>query len=141
MDGNYPKRRKDKDNPYTIYISENGQCYLSFKDGQGAFHNLKIDKLLYLLFDQFELEDKSYLNYFDRYIEHSELTESSLNVRAVSQPESVEEIVCCRICNERLFHAIAALPEKQRRRLVLHYFYDLTYEQIAEMEKCSAHNS
>lgn len=52
MDGNYSKRRKDKDNPYTIYISENGQCYLSFKDGQGAFHNLKIDKLLYLLFDQ-----------------------------------------------------------------------------------------
>lgn len=24
--------------------------------------------------------------------------------------------------------------------LVLHYFYDLTYEQIAELEKCSAHS-
>ena len=140
MDGNHPKRRKDKDNPYTIYISDNGQCYLSFKDGQGAFHHLEIDKPLYLLFNQFELEDKSYLNYFDRYIEHSELTEASLHERAVSQPESVEEIVCCRICNERLYHAIAALPEKQRRRLVLHYFYDLTYEQIAELEKCSAHS-
>ena len=136
MDGNHPKRRKDKDNPYTIYTTKNGQ-YVSFKDGQGAFHHLEIDKLLYLLFNQFELEDKSYLNYFDRYIEHSELTEASLNERAVSQSESVEEIVYCRICTERLYHAITALPEKQRRRLVLHYFYDLTYEQIAEMESCT----
>lgn len=72
MDGNHPKRRKDKDNPYTIYRTENGQ-YVSFKDGQGGLHNLKIDKPLYLLFDRFELEDKSYLNYFDRYITHRDI--------------------------------------------------------------------
>ena len=137
MDGNHPKRRKDKDNPYTIYKTENGQCNLSFKDGQGMFHHLKIDKPLYRLFNQFELEDKSYLNYFDRYIEHSELTESSLAKRAVSKSEAVEDIVYCRICNERLYHAVAALPEKQRRRLVMYYFYDLTYEQIAMLEGCT----
>ena len=137
MDGNHPKRRKDKDNPYTIYRTENGQCNLSFKDGQGMFHHLKIDKPLYRLFNQFELEDKSYLNYFDRYIEHSELTESSLAKRAVSKSESVEDIVYCRICNERLYHAISALPKKQRRRLVMYYFYDLTYEQIAMLEGCT----
>ena len=60
MDDNHPKRRKDKDNPYTIYITKNRQ-YVSFKDGQGRLHNLKIDKPLYLLFDRFELDDKSYL--------------------------------------------------------------------------------
>ena len=139
MDGNHPKRRKDKDNPYTIYTTKNGQ-YVSFKDGQGGLHNLKIDKPLYLLFDRFELEDKSYLNYFDRYIEHSELTESSLDERAAAKSEPVEDIVYCRICNERLYHAVAALPKKQRRRLVMYYFYDLTYEKIAELEKCSAHS-
>ena len=137
MDGNHPKRRKDKDNPYTIYKTENGQCNLSFKDGQGMFHHLKIDKPLYRLFNQFELEDKSYLNYFDRYIEHSELTESSLDERAAAKSEAVEDIVYCRICNERLYHAVAALPEKQRRRLVMYYFYDLTYEQIAMLEGCT----
>lgn len=136
MDGNHPKRRKDKDNPYTIYRTENGQ-YVSFKDGRGGLHNLKIDKPLYLLFDRFELEDKSYLNYFDRYIEHSELTESSLDERAAAKSEPVEDIVYCRICNERLYHAVAALPEKQRRRLVMYYFYDLTYEQIAMLEGCT----
>ena len=55
MDGNHQKRRKDKDNPYTIYKTENGQCNLSFKDGQGMSHHLKIDKPLYRLFNQFEL--------------------------------------------------------------------------------------
>lgn len=137
MDGNHPKRRKDKDNPYTIYTTKNGQ-YVSFKDGQGGLHNLKIDKPLYLLFDRFELEDKSYLNYFDRYIEHSELTESSLDERAAAKSEPVEDIVYCRICNERLYHAIAALPEKQRSRLCVYYFYDLTYEQIAHAGRMHA---
>ena len=127
MDDNHPKRPKDKGNPYTIYTTENGQ-YLSFKDGQGGLHNLKIDKPLYTLFDRFKLEDKSYLHFSDRYIEHSELTESSLDERAASQPESVENIVYCRICNERLYYAIATLPEIQRRRLVMYYFYNLTYE-------------
>ena len=44
----------------------------------------------------------------------------------------------CRICNERLYHAISALPKKQRRRLVMYYFYDLTYEQIAMLEGCTS---
>jgi RNA polymerase sigma-70 factor (ECF subfamily) len=34
MDGNHPKRRKDKYNPYSIYRNENGDCFLSFKDGK-----------------------------------------------------------------------------------------------------------
>ena len=37
---------------------------------------------------------------------------------------------------DRLHQAIAQLPEKQRRRLVLYYFGEFTYEQIAEMEGC-----
>ena len=48
-----------------------------------------------------------------------------------------EDTAWLRICNERLYHAIAALPETQRRRLVMYYFYDLTYEQIAELERCT----
>ena len=140
MDGNHPKRRKDKDNPYTIYTAENGQMYVSFKDGQGVLHNLKIDKSLYGLLDQFELEDKSYLNFFDLHIEHSELTEASLNERVMSKAEMVEDTAWFRICNERLYHAIASLSEIQRRRIIRYYFYDLTYEQIAELERCSVHS-
>ena len=95
---------------------------------------------MYGLLDQFELEDKSYLNFFDRHIEHSELTEASLNERVMSKAEMVEDTAWFRICNERLYHAIASLSEIQRRRIIRYYFYDLTYEQIAELERCSVHS-
>ena len=133
-----PKRRKAKDNPYTIFFcKETGKYYLSFKDGQGEHHRFEIDKSLYDTFDSFELEDLSMLNEFDNHTEHSELTEASLNKRAFHKPESVEEIVCERLRNEQLHNAISELPDIQRRRLTLYCFGGLTYEQIAEIEGCS----
>ena len=72
----------------------------------------------------------------DKHYERTEQTEASLNKRAVKPQESVEEIVSQRIEVDRLHQAIAQLPEKQRRRLVLYYFGEFTYEQIAEMEGC-----
>lgn len=41
MDGNHPKRRKDKYNPYTI-CEKNGKYYLSFSDGQGVRYEMEI---------------------------------------------------------------------------------------------------
>ena len=42
-----------------------------------------------------------------------------------------------KIRNDELHNAIAKLPEVQKRRLILYYFADLTYEKIAEIENCS----
>ena len=56
--------------------------------------------------------------------------------RAFHPPMSVEELVTRQIEVDDLHRAIAQLPEKQRRRLVLYYFDGCTYEQIAEMEGC-----
>jgi len=131
-----PKRRKSKDNPYTIV--KNGDTYtISFEDGQGMQHHFEIDKSLYDVFDRFELDDISILNEFDRHTEHSELTDETLNARAWDKPASVEESVCVKIRNEELHNAITKLPEVQKRRLILYYFAGLTYEQIAEVENCS----
>jgi RNA polymerase sigma-70 factor (ECF subfamily) len=137
-DKDNPKRKKAKDNPYTIYYSRDKQsCFLSFTDGQGKNHRFEISKSLYELFDEFELDDLSALNEFDRHAEHSELTEGTLNERAFIVPKSVEEIVYEHIQSEQLHNAISKLPEVQRRRLTLYYFAELTYEQIAEMEGCT----
>ena len=133
-----PKRRKVKDNPYTIYYNRDKHSYLlSFTDGQGRKHRFEISKSLYELFDEFELDDLSALNEFDRHMEHSELTEGALNERAFIVPKSVEEIVYEHIQSEQLHNAISQLPKVQRRRLMLYYFAELTYEQIAEMEGCT----
>lgn len=135
MDEKHPNRKKDKHNPYTLTIA-NGRYYLSFKDGRGMLQTIEIDKVLYGLFNRFELEDISYLNKVSRHIEHSELTEGTLNNRAFYKPETVEDTVSRSMEYELLHRAIAKLPEVQRRRLLLYFFGELTYEQIAELEGC-----
>lgn len=59
MDERHPKRRKDKNNPYTLSMAS-GRFYLSFRDGMGVPHEMEIDGNLYELLNAFELEDLSY---------------------------------------------------------------------------------
>ena len=148
MDGKHPKntdprpkRRRDKDNPYELFTTglstAQPRYYLAFVDSAGIEQCMEIDKALFDVFDRFELEDISFMNEVDRHYEQSEQTEQSLNRRAAQPQKSVEEAVFQRAKVETLRQAIAKLPEKQRSRLVLYYFGDFTYEQIAEMEGCS----
>ena len=139
MDERHPKRRKDKNNPYTLSIVS-GRFYLSFRDGLGVLHEMEIDGELYELLNAFELEDLSYLNEWDRHIEQSELSEETLEQRMRKTPSSVEESVYRAIQYEKLHQAIDHLPKTQRRRLILYYFYDFTYEKIAEIDGCSVHS-
>ena len=148
MDGNHPKnidprpkRRRAKDNPYELYTvgihTDRPRFYIAFIDCEGVHRELEIDKALFETLNRFELDDLSFLNEVDNHYEHSELTEASLNARAFCQPVTVEEIALQHFQNEHLHTAIAQLPEKQRTRLILYYFGELTYEQIAEMEGCT----
>lgn len=148
MDANHPKnidprpkRRTDKNNPYEIFTvginTDHPHYYLSFVDSSRVKQCMEIDKALFDAFDEFELDDLSFLNEMDRHYEQSEQSEQSLNRRAVKRQESVEETVFRRVEVDKLHQAIAKLPEKQRRRLVLYYFGEFTYEQIAEMEGCT----
>ena len=132
----HPNRKKDKYNPYTLTITE-GHYYLSFKDGRGKQQNIEIDEMLYQTFDRFELEDISHLNRVSRHIEHSELTDETLNDRAFYKAERIEDIVSESIEYEQLHRAVSELPEVQRRRLKLYSFGELTYEQIAKLEGCT----
>ena len=116
MDEKRPKRRKDKDNPYTLSKRQD-KHYLSFRDGQGVLRELLINKELFELLDCFELDDLSFLNEMDRHYEHSELTEATLYDRAFVLPESVEDAVLRNMRYEALHNAINKLPETQRRRL------------------------
>lgn len=108
------------------------------REATGSYmQNIEIEKVLYDLFNRFELEDISYLNRVSRHIEHSELTENSLNDRVFYKEESLEETVSRCIEYELLHKAISKLPETQRRRLLLYFFGELSYEQIAKLEGCT----
>lgn len=136
-----PKRRKDRDNPYTIFStgagSDEPHYYLSFRDGQSKYRCMEISKELFVQFNQFELDDLSFLNEVDNHYEHSELTEISLHTRAFRQQEDLEETTLRGMDYVRLHAAIGTLPEVQRRRVMLYFFEEYTYEEIAAMEGCT----
>ena len=136
-----PKRRKDQDNPYEIFTtgieSAEPHYFLSFPNGEGVARCIEISKAVFDAFDRFELDDISYMHKVDRHYERSEQTEESINRRAIRPQEPIEETVSQQIEIEALHRAIARLPEIQRRRLVLYFFGELTYSQIAEMEGCT----
>lgn len=136
-----PKRRRDKDNPYEIFTigieTAAPSYYIRFIDGSRVEHCLEITKELFDLLDSFELDDLSFLNEWDRHLEQSEQTEATLNARATHYRETVEEEVFRHIENEMLHSSIAMLPEVQRRRLILYYFGNLTYQEIADLDGCS----
>lgn len=147
MDGNrpnskatHPRRAKAKDNPYTIYTIGFGTDHpiylLEFTDGQGHLQRLEIERDLYELFNQFELEDKCFLNEVDRHYERAALSEAEIAHRAFIPRESLEEEMDRLLFYEELHKGIVQLTKTQQRRLSLYYFHGLTYEQIAEIEGC-----
>ena len=136
-----PKRRKDKDNPYRLFTAgaatSEPHYFIQFKDGAGIEHCLEIEKPLYDLFDQFELDDLSYMNEVDRHCEKEEQTEASINRRAVVRQETPEMAVLRQLESKELHSAILKLPEIQRRRLILYYYGELDGDQISVIEGCS----
>lgn len=136
MNKKHPNRKKDKFNPYTLSISDN-EYFVSFTDGQGKKHKVKLNSDQYALFNRFELEDISQLNYISRYLEHSEMTEEMLNQRSKSMTEELEDQLFQKNMYEQIYIAVSKLPPIQRRRVMLYYFEGYTYEQIAKIEGCT----
>lgn len=148
MDGKHPndidprpKRRRDKYNPYKIYSvgasTDSPHYYVSFNDGEGVQHDIEIDKKLYDTLNQFELDDLSFIHEVDNHYDLTKYTEEELTVHAFEPPTELEEDVLICIRDDALHKAIMKLPKTQRRRLTLRYFFDLTYDQIAQREGCS----
>jgi RNA polymerase sigma-70 factor (ECF subfamily) len=89
-----PKRRKHKDNPYTIKYIESKNIYVvSFKDVKGKLNKVEVSEKVYRVFDKFELQDIKELNEYDRHIEHSEIFENNLEARALNKQIPTDEIV------------------------------------------------
>lgn len=133
-----PKRRKSKDNPYTLGFDNNRKVYIvSFKDCQNILHVIEIGKPIYQEFDKFELEDLSILNEYDNHIEHSEIYESTLNKRSIHKDKSVEKMVETKLMLEELKKNISELPNIQQRRIKKYYFQNKTFDEIAREENCT----
>jgi len=136
-----PKRRKSKDNPYTLFTvgvrTGTPQYYVSFQASSGHHVCLEIERGVFEAMEQFELDDLRYLNEIDNHYEHYELTEELLHSRRTHTAKSTDEIALSRMHVDTLLNAITELPAIQRRRFVLYHHGRFTYKQIAQMEGCS----
>ena len=131
-----PKRRKSKDNPYTI-PGENGKFYVVFKDGQGDENKVEVNNDAPSLFNDNELHDISQLNEFDRHIEHSEQSEITLHKKTLSDNIPLEDIIISKIRNGKLKEMLICLSPLQRERIILFYWERFTCSEIAEIQGCT----
>ena len=132
-----PVRNKSKDNPYTLgYDKEKNVYTVEFSDNKNIIHKVEISNIIYNAFDKFELEDISQMHEYERHIEHSELTDITLNRRAKNKSITIEEEIENKIVIEQIKNAFNILTETQKRRIKLYYFEELNFKQIAFIEKC-----
>lgn len=133
-----PKRRKYRDNPYILNYCEEKNIYIvTFKDVTGKINKIEVQEEVYKALDRFELDDIKEMNEYDRHIEHSEIYEDNLCVRAMDKPKGLEDYIIQKSTFEDLKKAIDLLPEVQKRRIKLYYFNELNLEQIAKIEHTS----
>ena len=134
---NMPKRRKSKDNPYVLDYKEDINIYtVKFKDNKNVLQVVEVTEEVYKVFDKAELEDISQMHEYERHIEHSELTDITLNRRAKNKAIIVEEEVEHKIMVEEIKRAFDILTDTQKRRIKLYYFEGLNFKQIALREHC-----
>ncbi len=131
-----PKRRKSKDNPYTL-IKVNNQYFVSFIDINNRKNIVEVSDKLFYAFDEFELEDKSQMNKIERHIEHNAIYDETLYKRAINKYESVEDEIIRKSTYEDLMKAINELPTVTKRRIKMFYFEELSTSEISVIEKCS----
>lgn len=135
---NSPKRRKSKDNPYKLEYNKELNIYnVTFKDSNGIFRIVQIDKEMYEMLDSFELDDLSQMNKYERHIEFLEQDDNNLYIRSLNKELSVEEIVDEKIKLEKLKIAIDKLSPMQKEKIKNYYFDNMSMEQIAEKFGCS----
>ena len=132
-----PKRRKYKDNPYTINKdSITNKYYIKFKDSTNKEQFIEVDATIYKVFDDSELNDISEMNEYDNHIEHSEIYEYKIDLISSRKIKSTEELVEDKMLHEELKTAINELSEPQKRRIKMYYFEDKNLRQISEIEHC-----
>lgn len=135
---NRPKRRKKKDNPYTLnYLNKEDDYVVLFKDSKGILQSISVNENIFNAMDRFELDDLSELNEFDNHIEHSDMHENNIYTRSINKPESLEDYIIRKSTYEDLINAINLLPEIQRRRIKKYYFDNKNEYVIAREENAS----
>ena len=131
-----PKKRKYKDNLYTLSTIDN-HYYILFRDSSNIPRIVEVKKEIYDIFNQFELDDLKELNEYDRHIEHLELTDESIYKKVINNEDGIDDLIIRNSTYDELINAINKLSNTQRRRIKMYYFDELDLKTIASIEHTS----
>lgn len=114
------KRRRKKENPYTLIELENNIFVVSFIDVYGEVQNIKIDKRTFDEFNKFELDDLKELNEKDNHFDYRRINDVYDEILIFNNSNyicSIEDDVEKKLFNEELYSAIIFLNPIQKDRI------------------------
>ena len=134
----HSKIKREIIDTYIVFSnSDDSKNVIVFKGGNGNSKIIRANETLRNEYKRRKSEENSQNIKFSRYIEHSELTENSLNKRATNKEISLEEQVISNLESERIIKEIWKLPTPQNRRVYMYIVDEFSYTKIAKIENRS----
>lgn len=132
------KIKREVIDTYIVFSnSDESKNIIVFKDENGKSRVIRANEKLRDEYKKRKSEENSQNIKFSRYIEHSELTDISLNKRATNREISLEEQVISNLESERIIKEIWKLPTPQNRRVYMYIVDEFSYTKIAKIENRS----
>jgi RNA polymerase sigma factor (sigma-70 family) len=123
---------------YKLELKNNSgksRCFATFVDGSGIERTVEINRSTYL-----KLSTSNHIEERLRKIrKRKELPMAYVEFSAGSRDESADDLseqVFARMLSEQIWQALFTLPKLQRKRFLLHHYYDLTYREVGDIEGC-----
>lgn len=122
-----------------IVFSNNDESknIIVFKDINRKSRAVRVNNNIREEYRRRKSEENSQKIKYSRYIEHSVLTDISLNKRSANKEISLEEEVVSKLQVERILKEIWNLPEPQNRRVYMYIVDEFSYTKIAKIENRS----
>ena len=107
---------------------------IKYKTADGKRICVEVTTAVADLLEQTDRQIRSQGRQDRRYLDNGEYIDGLTDTTTVCPGEDIADLVCRMDSYERLHAAIETLSEVQRRRIILYYFEDLSYRQIAKLE-------
>lgn len=122
-----------------IVFSNNDESknIIVFKDSNRKSRAVRVNNNIREEYRRRKSEENSQKIKYSRYIEHSALTDFSLNKRSINKEISLEEEVVSKLQVEKIIKEIWKLPTPQNRRVYMYIVDEFSYTKIAEIENRS----
>ena len=114
-------------------VDNKPKYFMQFKDSSGVLQDVEISQPVYAALETALRKEENQARQDRRRREYMTLSDIELYKRVRNRPKTVIDIVDDKLLDKQLAQAIAALPKMLKRRFILYYGYELTYEQIAKM--------